>query len=948
MDRFIRTLNNIKSSYGEHSELELRALLDPRKYKTYAKYSAIERSKLIDTRLQEYKSKITWSVVIDRGVCRQIITFPNAESKNKITELQKKESSIFFTLHTKIGKGLKLIHSTETPYNGSILNPKSMRIRIRKSYYINDLWRIDITLVKEVQINNLKYYRDMLIYQFDNWNRQAPFSECDYIDFEIEYTGNQDDLQTVTSESILLIYLNLLVEYDPHYYKMLSYIAQFINHRFKKQYLWYGVWNNSFHNLLPRAIEISRKTWQSDYTNDLITGKLNCRIKLDGRRVVLLTYENDIYVICDKYYEIIHHDWAGVSFILDCEELDGIYYTLHVLQYDGVNMCAMGEQKRLMAMTNLEDSFNDFDISNIKNCPMISITNPQEDLPNFITLYSDLKTDGLIFSSDGPYWKQRFVKWKPSSESSIDFLCMKCPQRLIGKSPHLKQERKNTLYLLFVHINKKIAYQQKIKLPHEYSRVFPKKVLNDHRLLIPFAPPNARDLYVWEHKRNDLNGKIVEIKFTPEGKHIFKCVRYDKISILNGGDDMGNSIKTALDTWDRIVGGFVIEQLWQVGNQYYNKEILMINSYLIRFASEKNRVLILGFDETVEGKGTISKPYQNILIHCKSNLPGMTLMDAVVSQPKTNFYDLIINLSDMEITRTIVKYLNNKHGILFAPSALSISDNARQSLKYIPQINAYAIVHKNNVSNHHIMRYMQHNTKQYSKFTQQISVNLPIYPGSREEFDAEFPNVDIDVTHGYGILLCLINSLCTILKSIPKSNTIIKVYLDIKNNFMKTKLIQLFEDVKFTECKDDLPDATVILSTTLNNFTLLEYRPVCYVILANTDCWKHWGNCEEYTIPSGKKILIPFSKWGSYEFLISGKLNLSRGVIMVDEISPTLLEKQLMGYHKYKLGTFKNINISKIPERWDECYNCRYEGNVINKYRLFSKKPMEEIISLLD
>ena len=106
---------------------------------------------------------------------------------------------------------------------------------------------------------------------------------------------------------------------------------------------------------------------------------------------------------------------------------------------------------------------------------------------------------------------------------------------------------------------------------------------------------------------------------------------------------------------------------------------------------------------------------------------------------------------------------------------------------------------------------------------------------------------------------------------------------------------------------------------------------------------------DEFTIPSGKKLLIPFAKWGSNQFVISGKLNLSRGVIMNDDISPILLEKQLMGYHKYKLGTFNNIYIKKNNNnRWDECYNCKYECNVLNKFRLFSGKSIETIIDIID
>ena len=94
MDRFITTLNNIKKGYGEYSELELRALLDSRKYNTYVKYTAGKRCELIDNRLSEYKSQVSWSITIDRKVCRQIITFPNAESKTK-TSIFSKLRSIF-------------------------------------------------------------------------------------------------------------------------------------------------------------------------------------------------------------------------------------------------------------------------------------------------------------------------------------------------------------------------------------------------------------------------------------------------------------------------------------------------------------------------------------------------------------------------------------------------------------------------------------------------------------------------------------------------------------------------------------------------------------------------------------------------------------------------------------------------------------------------------------
>ncbi|CAM5998626.1 unnamed protein product [Sphagnum balticum] len=166
-------------------------------------------------------------------------------------------------------------------------------------------------------------------------------------------------------------------------------------------------------------------------------------------------------------------------------------------------------------------------------CPFLKITDARRDITSWWGRTTPYVRDGLLLATDESYWTQKCLKWKTDENSTFDFLVIRCPEWLEGKYPFVKNEEGDTLYILNVGVASDIVPQKQHGFPMKRA---------DERVL---------------------HGEICELVRDRDSKTWqLKRVRKDKPSILRGGTEIGNDIKTALDIWSKQKYPFPIEYLY--------------------------------------------------------------------------------------------------------------------------------------------------------------------------------------------------------------------------------------------------------------------------------------------------------------------------------------------------------------------------------------------------
>lgn len=215
---------------------------------------------------------------------------------------------------------------------------------------------------------------------------------------------------------------------------------------------------------------------------------------------------------------------------------------------------------------------------------------------NFNDMYKtamDYKKDGLILVEKGqPYTTTKSHKWKPSEETTIDFLCKKCPQSLFDTYEQIEGKE---LYFLYNGINVQLQKNLKI-VPHEgYTKIFSEKDLDYGKLIpIQFTMPIVPYAFLFYHTptgdKVNLDGKIVElvcdtcIMNTEQNNAIVDWkltrIREDKQAIL--GIEYGNFYTVAYNTYLTKLEPFPFDSLFEAsvlkGQTSYFKNVNTANT----------------------------------------------------------------------------------------------------------------------------------------------------------------------------------------------------------------------------------------------------------------------------------------------------------------------------------------------------------------------------------
>lgn len=199
----------------------------------------------------------------------------------------------------------------------------------------------------------------------------------------------------------------------------------------------------------------------------------------------------------------------------------------------------------------------------------------------------EYKLDGLIITSGGdPYMETRNLKWKPMNETTIDFMAMRCPARLLGVKPFIKSPN-NDIYILFVGIAHKMREKLGIGLIPCYKELFPRGADGAY-YPVQFSPGNDPLAYIYYHSAAetgvaDCHGKIIELGFDVaqlDGQQQmdpssgssrlwrFVRVRDDRIA---GDGYYGNDYRIAEASFINFIDPFTFADLFAPTHGYFAK-----------------------------------------------------------------------------------------------------------------------------------------------------------------------------------------------------------------------------------------------------------------------------------------------------------------------------------------------------------------------------------------
>lgn len=421
-------------------------------------------------------------------------------------------------------------------------------LKSRLSYEFGD-WRLEISAVKRANLQNIQALKLEFLSITDPF---AKWGFWDFWEFEREYVGGDSIPATIISD-IYDMYETLAPMVDFKMICAVRDIAQEILHPNRDEFKKLSPRLN-LSRLLPKAIEVTLDRWTSDFwaqwqgmiVRDKIDGEREL-LRLKGGRALALGTCNLEEFECPEFVE----EFSDGLYIFDTEFWDGCWFILHVLVWDDKRLLGDSDSERLSVISQSKVQW-------LSVCAY-RIVDHADDFETQLTAESEYPKDGCIITTDKPYWEQYSLKWKERDRSTLDVLVMKCPDWLEGKHPFVRTNESDTLYLL--HVGDRI-HSGNPKPVNRYYEMFAAYMPPFARYgPIPFAPAECVEAFIWSTEHDNLHGQICEIGRTADGQWTLHRIRTDRKSLINGGYEVGNDVKVALDIWQKYTVDFPISYL---------------------------------------------------------------------------------------------------------------------------------------------------------------------------------------------------------------------------------------------------------------------------------------------------------------------------------------------------------------------------------------------------
>ena len=288
--------------------------------------------------------------------------------------------------------------------------------------------------------------------------------------------------------------------------------------------------------------------------------------KADGIRCLAMITNNECKIIDSKSQFVVnlHNDDEGVT-IVDAE-LMGTKKKPQIMPFDVVvygdqNMRQLGFETRREKLSDVRTLLGNY-AGPKKPFKRLTKSNYGKVLKKVFEKKWKFPIDGAILveakkHEDTSYVNTTAYKIKPNP--TIDFLVMKVPATLYGKSPYLIRKGM-TPYILFCGVNYTRFRDMGMTFIPGYNKIFPKTSRRDKYFPIQFSPPDFRRAYIYYHnEEEDIHGKVVEFTYSiPEGKTVIdgfwviEKIRNDRQVEVERGGYFGNDFKVALTNWENL------------------------------------------------------------------------------------------------------------------------------------------------------------------------------------------------------------------------------------------------------------------------------------------------------------------------------------------------------------------------------------------------------------
>lgn len=542
------------------------------------------------TRLKEDNTQYIRQIIIDRG----------AKVKDSYVQKTRITKPIHFNDYIKYSVSL----AKESPYRQfNVTNESLVRFKARVSFeYLGKKtegakWRFDLTavktgLLKDVgpRINDIKadlFPNDMTV---DNFIGSLNTNLITSYEVEIEHIDkshiNSISLEDFSVAKKIFTLTNPSYMMDIAYQEEIYSVADNILcnrgnlHLYKSQY--------GLKKLGNQPIALTKSTYSEIfppigyYLTDKTDG-IRCIVSVRGNRCRLLTDtlieftinepQSDEITIADG--ELIYERGekttksAGTKFTL---------YLFDCMVYKGENIKNDPFSKRVSYIDKAAALISKYTAgSKVLGKTFVQLEENRLE-GGFREIYEDefpYEIDGLILvEPSGNYCDLKQYKWKPMEMNSIDFIAVKCPQKLLGIKPY-EVRNGHDLYLLFVGI----SYDMKEKLgldflPH-YRSMFPQ--VGVEYFPIQFTPSIDPYAYLYYHPKDqqDIDHKPVELRKKPADKNGLKVLEWEFMRVREDRRlekvYFGNDFRIAELTFMNFIDPFEFEDLWNPKFGYFTK-----------------------------------------------------------------------------------------------------------------------------------------------------------------------------------------------------------------------------------------------------------------------------------------------------------------------------------------------------------------------------------------
>jgi hypothetical protein len=534
--------------------------------------------------------------IIRRGTDTGILMHMNFPlDGGKIIKTYREKKIIHHLYENSMGLPFKLTAAMESEIPPCNMNAADIvRVKIRFSYQLPNFpnWIFDLTIMRQLTGSSAEnslgtVVNSMLKPKVDPTTVMNVLNLADYqFEVEAEYKGTS---KAPTSDELFSVIQHIVASIDPtlaggsEYNQYLIEVAKIIGyqkrlHRFTVK------------ELLPQVNLLSKDIYCKNYPpqNFFVTDKA------DGVRAILLVRGSKL-IILSNTLTIVDLENNAPNIICDCELVGSTAYIFDVMQFADP-LATEHYGARVAYIERVVTTLKSDRVKGKKVHPMSGEHTAA--IEKALETDNRYERDGLIFIQDGqPYLTTKTYKWKPLTQTTIDFLAKKYTYPIASS---IKLKDNHDVYFLFNGISSDDFLYLGLRTCENYKKMFPSGVSKSY-FPVQFSPSTSPHAYIYQHPSDgpDIDSKVVELKlksydvtklpYLPEWS--LERIREDRQADIDSGKYYGNDFRVAELTWNIFLDPLTLDELKNGCSKSYFMEtkgtIYFAQTNVLSFVKEK-------------------------------------------------------------------------------------------------------------------------------------------------------------------------------------------------------------------------------------------------------------------------------------------------------------------------------------------------------------------------